>query len=141
MRVWKPLTTRWNYVVIDTDKDMGGYKLTNLGGIATADILLKQANKDGLIPRDAADLTTMDFYADEYKGSRFWTNLTSSGLIDTQAANNAYMMLRGWDTGVGFAEVARITGAPIAYFNLISGRSRMDNIDLRNWMLVWGLTH
>jgi len=48
-------------------------------------------------------------------------------------------MLYARDTGVGWREIARMVGTTTAYFNLIGGRARLDNIDLRSQMLIWGL--
>jgi len=139
MRVWKPLTTRWNYVVIDVDKDMGGYKLTNLGGIATANLLLKEGTPNEFWVRNVGDTGYQILRAERlYPQTMIWYG-TLYGEFRAAGYNNSSVTIMGVDTGVGHAEVARIVGAPTAYLNLVGGRSCLDHVDLRKCMLIWSL--
>ncbi len=136
----------WSQITIDVDKNLGGKKLSNCGDIGignnkllTTDLYLSQqsatawqmqciagAVRAGLIIQGLGLMGSQTFQDDALALSAYFLDGT-------------YLKLQARDSGVGYAEIARLTGAALAYFNLIGGRARLDAIDLRTQVLIWGL--
>jgi len=146
MRISFPLATLLSRIVIDVTKNWGGHGITNLGDVnvganlyKTTNLAIKEHDATSLVIRNAADTADRYLRAAILFGDTFQPHTSTAAILQARGVDGAYLVGRAKDTGVAQAEIFRMVGATTAYFNLISGRARMDDIDLRSHMLIWGL--
>lgn len=114
---------------IDAAKDWNGKALTNVGNITTAtgkltllDILLKRLTASGLAVRDALDTAYRDLTLRNLNVEDCLAFKTTDMYVAAPNIDNAYIMLKAKDNGVGLVEVARLVGAATPTFDLLAGR-------------------
>lgn len=145
MRVYRA-TPVWSRVLIDAAKDMGGYALSNLGDVGirankltTTNLLLKELDAGGMTLKNLADnaLRSLDVH-NLYVSNSIPARVSGVSLCAADVAGG-YMPLAAKDTAGVLTTVASLKGAATAYFNLLGGRARMDDVDIRTQMMLWGL--
>jgi len=141
MRLIQPRATKLSDITIDQDLDLGsaGYNLL-LGGYALkfTDTLIKQKNASTVHVRNVADTATQQFEATYL---RFLTGLKGAAspiYLDAGDVDGQYLVGRARESSIVLAEIFRMVGATTAYFKLIGGRCKLDDVDIRQAMFVWG---
>jgi len=115
MRLFRPFINLWRHIIIDTDKDMGGHSLTNLGDLDIGSNRLKTANLL-LKEEDAATIAVRDKPDTAYRNVKLQTGKFQSlnaGWSDayfrTDASGAAYTDFYAYDsTAATYTRVARL---------------------------------
>jgi len=101
-------------VTFASDIDIGANKLK------TTNVLLKQYGTSGLQIRNLDDTAYGDFIAKVYGVNERITAWVSPAYLDAQNLDNAYLVGRARDTGVGWVEIFRMVGAAEPFMQLSS---------------------
>jgi len=133
MRVGRPWSTRISQLVADSDLDINGY------GLVTTNNRFKEEVAGWFSLRNRADTAYISIRTHNADVRNYLNMATNGAWIQTANIDGYFAPLKARDTGVGLVEIARLAGAPTAYFKLIGDRAYYDNNPLWTEMLVWGL--
>ena len=132
MRIGGPLF-KLSQLTIDGAKDWQAKDITNTGHIGLdgnsikfTDVAFFQENSTQLRVATLDRASTRSLKVNELKLIEGITGDNSSLTFQTQASDNAYIILKARQNGVGNQEVARMTGGVNPTFDLLAGRLTGD---------------
>jgi len=133
MRVGRPWSTRISQLVADANLDINGYALV------TTNLMLKEYSVNYMAIRNRADTADRNLYVALLQPTLGVQMVVNGGHFSASNVDSRYAILQARDTGVALVEIARLVGAPTAYFKLIDGRTYYGDNPLHTEMLLWGL--